>query len=1060
MSTYSLPGHDERSRCHKPALVFLEKLGWTVLSPEAALSSRQGRFSEVILEDILEGWLRTHNRFFYKDKTYHFSIENIMSAIAALKDRGMQEGLLRGNEMMYDLLCLGKSFRESVDGQLKSFTLQYIDWDHPERNVFHVVEEFSVERVASRAQYRPDLVLFVNGIPLGVIECKAPGRKDPMGEAISQLLDYQKDDGIPHLFMTAQFLFALAENEACYGTVKSRREFWSQWRESTEETEKDLEALAQITVTREEVESILAAREKAGDAYGTLHFSVTEQHRLLYALCRPERFLELCQGFTLFDNGTKKVARYQQYFCVKKILARILKTDDTGRREGGVVWHTQGSGKSLTMVMLARALARSGIAEYKIVLVTDRIDLDDQLYHTFQHCGAELTKAGSGRDLQQWLVGHQQRIITTVIGKFETAMKRSGRNESPDIFVLVDEGHRGQYGSSHARMRTVLPNACFIGFTGTPVMKKDRDTVERFGGLIDSYTIDQAVEDRAVVPLLYEGRHVYQYVDEHGIDMWFDRETARLSDAQKADLKRKFSTTEQLNKAEQRIRAIAWDVGEHFEKSCYGKDIKGQLVAQDKATALLFKRYLDEFGKVTSEVLISAPDEREGEEEAGLDKKKQEIHRFWKEILGRFGNEERYNKQLINAFKFDDDPEIIIVVDKLLTGFDAPRNTVLYLTRLLKDHTLLQAIARVNRLHEGKDFGYIIDYRGVLSNLNEALDLYSKLAEYDSGDLASTLMDMREEINTLAQKHGALKNIFAQLPNKRDREAYERLLADEELRHQFYEKLSRFSRTLAICLSSASFYEDTPQETIDMYQRELKFFMSLRSAVRRRYAEDIDFGAYEAQIQKLLDTHVQAGEVESVTPLVNIFDEDAFQKEIEKVSGAAAQADTIAHRISRTIRDRMKEDPVFYRKYSELIQETIRQFKENRIKDNHYLAEMKRIMTAVISRKDDSTPTALADKAVAAAYYGSLQEILVSINPACGELKDEVVTLTLRIETCIEEERQVDWIHNQDVQNKMKQRIDDCLFDFAEETRIPLDTGDMDVIIDRILSIAKVRRAN
>ncbi len=371
------------------------------------------------------------------------------------------------------------------------------------------------------------------------------------------------------------------------------------------------------------------------------------------------------------------------------------------------------------------------------------------------------------------LVGFGLTEMLVIIGPLRPKQVRRPR--------VLDEGHRGQYGEMHAKMRKVLPNACFIAFTGTPVMKKEKHTIDRFGGLIEpAYTIRQAVDDKAVVPLLYEGRHVEQKVEKESIDDWFDRLTDRLSKEQCADLKKKFTTTDQLNKAQQKVMRVAWDISVHYRDNWQGTPFKAQLVTQDKSTALLYKKFLDEFGMVTSEVLISGPDTREGNEEVE-ETNPDGVQAFWKKMMTRFSNEDTYNKQIINAFKHADEPEIIIVVDKLLTGFDAPRNTVLYLTRKLKDHTLLQAIARVNRLCEGKEFGYIIDYRGVLKELDSALDLYSSLAEFEKEDLAGTLTDVSEEVRKLPEKHSQLWDVFNSVRNKKDEEAYERLLGDEEL---------------------------------------------------------------------------------------------------------------------------------------------------------------------------------------------------------------------------------------------------------------------------------------
>lgn len=1061
------PKYSEDAISQLPALHLLQNLGWQYLTPDEALELRGGKLSNVLLEGILIPWLREHNRVRFKGRELPFTEGNILSAVQALKEVPF-DGLVRTNEKIYDLLCLGKSLQQSVDGDIKSFTLRYIDWEHPENNVYHVTEEFVVERTGSHQTRRPDIVLFINGIPLCVIECKSPHIKNPIREAISQQIRNQKDDEIPHLFLYSQLLMALSKNEAKYATTGTPLKFWSVWREENiDHVEADghpsLKELVNIPLTEEQVDRFFIenkwlTRENL-EVYGVLKRQVTEQDRALYALCRPERLLELTYRFILFDAGVKKIARYQQYFCVKKIMERIRLRDRDGRRRGGVVWHTQGSGKSLTMVLLAKSIALSpDIPDYKIVLVTDRVDLDDQIYRTFHHCGKEVEQAKTGKHLSEMLKGSKQRIVTTIIDKFEAAVGRHVvRNDDPNIFVLVDEGHRGQYGPRHAKMRRVLPNACYIGFTGTPVMKKDKNTVEKFGGLIDTYTIDRAVEDSAVVPLLYEGRHVEQHVDSLGIDAWFDRITANLSKEQAADLKKKFSTTDQLNKAAQKVMAIAWDISVHFRDNWQGTGFKGQLVTQDKATALLYKKYLDEFDMVSSEVLISAPDEREGEEDL-YQENKLAVQRFWKATISKYGSEREYNKQVINAFKHAEHPEIIIVVDKLLVGFDAPRNTILYLTRKLKDHTLLQAIARVNRLCDGKEFGYILDYRGVLENLDHALDLYNALPEFDAQDIKDILTDVSVETATLPQKHSLLWDTFKEVKNRQDEEEYELQLADEELRAKFYERLSAFSRTLGIALSSVKFLEETEPSKISRYRADLKFFSKLRVAVRRRYAEAVDFAEYEPKIQKLLDTHVGTGEVERITPLVNIFDKDAFAREVEKLPNAAAKADTIAHRTARTIHDRMQEDPAFYKRFSELLKETIAAFREKRLKANEYLRKVMEIMNAVLNRTGDHIPDKLQSHDVAKAYFGSIKETLARFDRGDDEFDDRLADAALAIDEVIERNRIVNWTSDIDTQNRMRNEIEDLLFDFKDKDGIEITFEDMDAIMEQCLDIARVRR--
>lgn len=784
---------------------------------------------------------------------------------------------------------------------------------------------------------------------------------------------------------------------------------------------------------------------------------VTAQDRTMFALCRPERLLDMTYKYILFDGPDKKIARYQQFFAVEKIMKRIVKFDADGTRQGGVIWHTQGSGKSLTMVMLAKAIALSeDIDDYKIVLVTDRIDLDEQLKKNFLQTGYDVNQARTGKDLSGLLISAKSRIISTVINKFDAAVGQGKTKiKDPNIFVLVDEGHRTQYGTFHARMRQALPYACYIGFTGTPVMKKNRDTVEKFGGMIDTYTIDEAVSDKAVVELLYEGRHVHQVVNKDEIDKWYKRETRRVSEPQAEYLKTRFAATDPLNKAAQKVQEIAWDISVHYRDNWKGTGFKGQLVAQDKEHALMFRDYLEDIGEVNAEVLISGPDEREGETDIHTENK-EAVQRFWKVMMSKYGSEKEYNKQLINAFKYGDDPEIIIVVDKLLVGFDAPRNAVLYLTRSLKEHSLLQAIARVNRLYEGKDFGYIIDYAGVLGNLNDALDLYGKLPEFDADDLKNILIDIAAEVEKLSQTHTVLWDTFKEIKNKKDVEEYEQFLSDQEMRDRFYDRLTSYSKTLSVALASVKFLEETPQKEIAQFKGDLKFFTKLRTSVKRRYAETLDFSEYEPKIQKLLDVHVGTEETEQITPLVNIFDKEAFADEVSKLESVSAKADTIAHRTSRTIYERMEEDPIFYQRFSDMLQNAIDSYRQRRIDEIAYLKKVTDIMNSVVNRTGDEIPTQLDGHDIAKAYFGIVNKSLEAIAPD----KDTLAEIALAIDEIIERNRIVQWGDNQDVKNKMSLEIEDWLFDLANQRNFELDFEAIDEINERCLNVAMVRRAD
>lgn len=1045
-----------------PALQVLQNLGYRYLTPDEALAYRGGRTSGVLLEGILAEQLRKINHIRFKGQTYAFSEGNIQSAIQDLKGQ-LFEGLIRTNEKVYDLLTLGKSLPQVIDGDMKSFPLNYIDWTDWENNAFHVAEEFPVDRTASSDTRRPDLVLFVNGIPFAVIECKrhvdpsGTAEKDPLDQAISQQVRNQKEDEIPRLFVYAQLLMAISKNDAKYATAGTPSKFWGWWREDLDENV--LRQLINRPLSAEQKDRMFAGRFRYVRAFFDRMEGAgrepTAQDRALFSLCRPERLLELTLRYTVFDAGERKIARYQQYFTVRTIMDRIRRQDEDGRRTGGVVWHTQGSGKSLTMVMLAEAIAMEQLDRSKIVLVTDRVDLDDQLYKTFQHCGGEPVQATTGKHLLELLEGNKSRIVTTIIDKFEAAVAARGVcNENPNIFVLVDESHRTQYGPLHANMRKALPNACFIGFTGTPVMKRDRNTVEKFGGMITpTYTIQDAVKDQAVVPLLYEGRQVDQTVDQKAIDAWFERITANLTPEQATDLKKKYAARAPLNKALERVRVIAWDIGKHFVDNWQETPFKAQLVAPDKATALRYKEFLDEFGEVTSEVLISGPDDREGEEDIHGENK-EAVARFWKAMMAKYGSEKEYNRQIINAFKHSETPEIIIVVSKLTTGFDAPRNTVLYLCRPMQGHELLQTIARVNRLFEGKEFGYIIDYCGVLKKLDEALDLYGSLAEFEAVDIAGVVTDVSEEVRKLPQRHSDLWDVFKTVANKRDEEAYELYLSDDAERVKFYDRLRDYGRSLAVALSTVAFIESTPETKVSKYKADLKFFMTLRAAVRRRYAEVVDFKEYEVRIQKLLDAHVGAIDAQVLTPLVNIFDVDAFAKEVEKLESPSSKADTIAYRTKATIRARMEEDPAFYKRFSTMLEDAIADFKAQRISDLEYLRRAEQIQTHVVHHTGDDTPDSIRDSEVRRSYFGILLECLLrqGIEPLVA--RDVAAAAAIGIDSVFHARRIVNWKNNQDVLNQMKTDIEDLLFDFASSREMSLSFDEVDAMMEQIFGVA------
>lgn len=1055
-----------------PALQQLINLGYKYLTPEQALAERGGRSANVILEGILRQQLKKINRINYKGGTYRFSEENIQTAIQKLKNIKF-DGLQKTNETIYDLITLGSAMEQTIEGDSKSFTLNYIDWKTPSNNSFHVVAEFSVERARSTENVFPDIVLFVNGIPFSVIECKSP--KVNVEQAISQNIRNQGDDYIPRLFTYVQQVLATNKNAAQYATAGSSKEYWGTWKEQEyqlADVDKSVNTPLNEDVKAQLFSGKFAAARPFFDALEAEGKRlITEQDNAIYSLCSPERLLELVYRFTLFDGGIKKVARYQQYFVIKATLARIKKKHVEENRQGGVVWHTQGSGKSLTMVMLTRSMALdSQLINPRIILVTDREDLDNQLGNTFAACGLSRENATSGRNLVKHLK-NKVGLITTLIQKFEKGWgAEKFVDESKDIFVLVDESHRTNFGSLAARMRQMLPNACFIGFTGTPLNKKEKNTFKKFGGLIKPhYTIKQAVDDGAVAPLLYEGRHVEMEQNQSAIDIWFERHTADLTKEQKADLKKKYARAKMLSNADQVIYMRAFDISEHFRANWQGTGFKAQLVAPSKAAALKYQKFLQEIGTVTTEVVISSPDTREGHDEVD-EGPTNEVGKFWDKMMKRFGSEKEYNKQIINQFKYGDDPEILIVVDKLLTGFDAPRNTVLYLCRTLREHTLLQAIARVNRLHEGKDFGYIIDYASVLGELDNALNMYQALEGFDEEDLEGTLTSINEEVSKLPQRYSDLWDLFKEVKNSKDEEAYEILLADDEVREEFYERLSAYSKSLAIALSSEQFLMHSDENKLQTYKNDLKIFQNLKAAVKLRYAETIDYRDYEPKIKKLLDTHIQANEVMQLNEPVNIFDEKMFAavKEEQGVYGkktTASRADTIAHATKRSISENMDEDPAFYEKFSKLIQVAIDDFKAKRISDLEYLNRVIDIRNKVTTKQHEDMPECIRENDEACAYFGlikpQLQQVAMQNHLDDVQLDIIAAKTSLGVQEIIDNYWKVDFWEDIDVQKLAINDIDDLLYDeVKEQYGLMLSLEQMDEIIEKTMQVAKHRRVS
>lgn len=1062
----------EKLQSQVPALQLLVALGFKPLTQAQAIHLRGDRLRNVVLDDIAIESIMRINRFTHRGREYPFDLEDAHEALRRLKPTPDRvKGLRATNQDIYDTLVLGTTITKAIEGDSKSYSFRFIDWENPTNNSFHVTAELSVERTGSTQTKRCDIVAFVNGIPMLVIENKRP--TESLKKAGSQLVGYQNEDKIPQLFHFAQLLLTMNRIDARYATVGTPQKFWSTWRDE-EDTDEAVAVFANRLLTDPEKDAVFS-----GDFAGARRYfdamaaegprTVSAQDRALFALCRPERMLDLIRRFTVFDGGVRKIARHQQFFGIRKAVERVKQNDVSGSRKGGVIWHTQGSGKSLTMVMLGRSLALDkSIPNPRIIIVTDRDDLDKQIKGTFKSCDMEPLRATTGANLLE-LIEHKTPLVTTIINKFDTALRGSARpDDDPNIFVLVDESHRtqtGKYGGHSqfaTKMRRLMPNACYLGFTGTPLLKKEKNTLSTFGGLIHKYAINEAVADEAVVPLLYEGRMVEQQISGNVIDKWFEKISEGLTDKQKADLKQKFSRMDALAKTGQAIRAKAFDISAHFRQHWQGTGFKAQLVAPSKAAAIRFKEMLDDIGHVTSEIIMSPPNDNEGNEE--VDKESKDlVRKFWDQMMAKYKTEEEYNRQIIDAFKGSGDPEILIVVSKLLTGFDAPRNTVLYVCKPLKEHNLLQAIARVNRLYEEdgveKQFGFIVDYEGLLGELDSALTTYSAFGGYEDGDLVGTVHDVREEIRKLPQLHEQLWDVFKYIKNKKDMEEFEQLLGDESFRHDFYERLKAFGRCLHISMSSDKFLDVFDEAKIEVIKRDWKRFTELKRSVQIRYQEIVDIKEFEPKIQKLLDDHVVAMPAETIIDVVNINDPDALKAVIEEAGiTEGSKADRIASATRRTITEKMDEDPTFYRQFSELLEETIRAYREKRLSERDYLNGVVDLASKV-ARKDRGrdVPNAVKGDDDGQAFFGLLEGRLMSQAGEAVE-REETAQVALDIIDIIKAHRIVGVWSNDVAQNNMRNAIDDYFFDVLRDQKgvgIPVDM--LDELEQKIMDLARAR---
>ncbi len=1089
-----IPATTEVHTSHLPALVMLAAMGWEIL-PQAECESLRGRTSRVLLESVLTDQLLKINRFTYRGKEYAFDASDAADAIRQLRpDPTVQRGLVGTNQMLHERLVLGATISKTVDGDKKSYTMRFIDWDNPENNLFQATPEFSVDRNDGKGTSRCDIVLLVNGIPFGVIENKASGIEIMKG--VRQLISYQSPAAIAPLFHTVQLLLAMKGNEALYAAVGSGRKFWLKWREHHDDAA--IGGLINRPLSEVQLKNLFTgdfagARKTYDQLRAAGVVAVTEQDRVLHALCRKERIMELARTFSLFDDGKRKIARHQQFFGVKAVIEQMKQRDSEGRRKGGVVWHTQGSGKSLTMVMLGKALALDREFENpRLIIVTDRTELDVQIKQTFQNCDRLVRHAGTGAELLAMVKEKTTDVITTVINKFETAVERSAgfKDEDPNIIVLVDESHRTQHGTLATNMRRLLTKACYVGFTGTPVLSKEKPTIGRFGGIIrPTYTIEDAVKDGAIVPLIYEGRFVAQHVQKESVDAWFEKESAGLSDKQMADLKKKYSRINILGQTGPAIYAKARDISEHYHRVWKDSGFKGQVVAPSKAAAIRMKEIFDDLGQIKSEVIISGPNVRDSGddvEEEGVPDGSDVVKVFWKQMMDKYGDETAYNREIVKAFKGDGGPDVVIVVSKLLTGFDCDRNTALYICKPLTEHNLLQAIARVNRNCElpmpgggldedgepvtiQKRFGYIYDYEGLLGDLNDAMNTYKALQGFDENDLKGVVKPIKEVIDELPAAHRRLLDLFKPVKNKLDHEQMEQHLRDDELRKEFSDRLAEFARLLEQALGSEKAYDYIKAEEMEKFRGDWVRLKNLRRSAALRYQDSIDMREYEPRILQLLNDNVAADPAKMIIKPIDLSVKGAVEEAVAKYgvasgTGAGETARAKADRIERTakkyIRDKLEQhDPALARKFSEMIEEALQAYAQKRLDDQQLAEALAKITEDMVEgRRDEALPDGVRTDADAAAFYGLILPYVAELKGAGQEANKVSAEIAVKVKELLLSHRIVRFWANDEALNRFKGALDDYFFDdVGRKMGIKIPVQKLDELQDSLLKTAQRR---
>jgi type I restriction enzyme R subunit len=1005
-------GWNEEGLSETPAIKHLERLGYTYVGPDTLEPERESLKDGVVAKRLARA-LKKLNPW--------LSDDNLHKAVRAVT--GVQAAtLLEASEKVYTTLTYGVALEQDLGYGKKSHSVRFFDFDEPANNEFVVTRQFRVQ--GPKKNIRPDVILLVNGIPLVIIECKSPTLGEAWKlEAIDQFSRYQemedryRDLGSRRLFETIQILVATCGQAAVYGTTLTPHRFFVEWKTPHPRT-------------TEQLERELGRRPNA-------------QEVLFEGMLTPANLLDLVRNFIVFERDEKtgktvrKLCRYQQFAAVNKAIERA-RTAKTPTERGGVVWHTQGSGKSLTMLWLALKLRRDAAHENPtLVVVTDRKDLDEQIAKTFTACGfSNPDQAESVRDLRDLLAGPPGKTILTTVQKFqevearEGGVKRRNRDGYPllstarNIFVLADEAHRTQYGGLAANLRKALPNACFFGFSGTPIDKKDRSTISTFGSYIDTYTIEQAVADGATVPIYYESRLADLRILGNTLDAIFDRVFADRTDEEREAIKKKYASEASIAGAPKRVEAICLDLIEHYTKYIQPNGFKAQIVAVSRETAALYKETLDRLNAPQSAIIISGTSSDDAP-------------------LLRHHMSEDQRKDAIKRFCKAGDPlSILVVCDMLLTGFDAPVEQVMYLDSPLREHTLLQAIARVNRVYDdAKTYGLIVDYWGVSEALQEALAIFSP------SDVKGAMTPKGDEIPRLEARHAAAMRFFVRVKDKDDLETCVAVLEPEDVRAEFDLAFKRFGQSLDMIL---------PDPRALPYVGDAKWLGKIRATAAARFRDDkLDISDCGAKVRKLIEEAVIADGIQILVKQVSLFSPE-FEEKIKALKSDEAQASEMEHAIKDEIHVKLDEDPAFFSSLRERLEKIIEDRKAKRIDAVQQLKLFEALRAQM--RGHDEAAASLGLSETAFAIYGIIAEPrTASLAERKGDPYDQIDEAKKELAALLEEQLEpqvaiVDWPKKDDVQREMRRLVKRQL----RAAAYPRDK--VDAVAESIVELMKRRR--